>query len=435
MYSRREFLKGAFIGGISLTLFKKDALAIISKASKNIPKNISPEKLSANEDFWNSVQSAFEVDRTFINLNNGGVSPSPSIVLNNQKDYIDFTNRLPAYNLWRYLEPNVETVRARLAKSFGCLRSEVAITRNTSEAMEIIQNGIDLKPGDEVLTTIQDYPRMLATFDQRARREGITVNKISFPVPLKNFNVLVNRLEKAITPKTKLLLVSHVVYLTGQILPVREISRMAHEKGVLVLCDGAHSFNHFPFKLKDLECDFFGTSLHKWTHAPIGTGFLYVRKDLIEKVWPLMGAPKKLDNNIKKFEQIGTHPAAAHNAVAEALAFNEKLGLERKIARLRYLNLRWINRVKNYKNVSFSVNVEDPSQWGALVGVNIKGIDVRKLADYLFKRHKILVLPIRHKAFRGIRVSPSIYTQISEIDYFADVLEKVVNNEIKSVLK
>lgn len=274
---------------------------------------------------------------------------------------------------------------------------------------------------------------MLTTWDQRVRRDRIVVRKITFPVPLRDGREFVRRLEAAITPRTRLVHICHVINITGQILPVREVCRMAHERGLEVIVDGAHAFAHFPFSVSDLECDYYGTSLHKWLYAPIGTGFLYVRRDRIRRVWPLMAAPADMEDNIRKFEEIGTHPAANHNAIAEALAFHEGLGVERKAARLRYLNLRWAERLRTYERVRFLTNLDDPTQWCGLLVVDIQGVDPVRLTDWLLERHRIIVTPIVHPEFRGIRVTPNVYTRISEIDYFAEILERVVRGQVPEV--
>ena len=215
---------------------------------------------------------------------------------------------------------------------------------------------------------------------------------------------------------------------------MKEVCRLAHQKGIEVICDGAHSFSHFPFSLKDIECDYFGTSLHKWTYAPIGTGFLYIKNEKIINIWPLFAAEQKQENDIRKFEEIGTHPAANHNAIAEALAFNETIGLERKAERFRFIHSRWINRLKNYSNVKFLVNIEDQSQWCGIVTVHIEGTDPEKLANWLFDHHRIFTTPIIHDEYKGIRITPNVYTRISEIDFFTEVLEKVAKGEVKEVL-
>jgi selenocysteine lyase/cysteine desulfurase len=436
MYSRRQFLNRFIVStGGAFVMMKVDALARATQAVGNLNPSFNANTVAGNEDFWAHIQSAFDVDRTLINLNNGGVSPSPTVVMNAMKRYLDYSNQAPSYYMWQHLEPKIETVREKLANVFGCDKEEIAITRNDSESLQNVQQGFDFKAGDEILTTTQDYPRMLTTFNQMERRIGIKVNKVKYPTPLINKNNYVEALEKGITPNTKIILISHVCFLTGQILPVRDVCRMAHEKGIEVIVDGAHSFNHFPYKLSDLECDYFGTSLHKWTYAPIGTGMLYVKKNLIKKIWPLMAAPKEMDNNIRKFEEIGTHPAANHNAIAEALAFNEEIGIERKAERLRYLHKRWINRLKKYDNVKFMLDIDNDSNWAGIVNFAIDGVDVGKLTSYLLTNHRIFTVAIVFEEFHGVRVTPNVYTLVSEMDLFADVLEKVAKGEVKEVLK
>ena len=388
-----------------------------------------PEDVAADEDFWFQIQQAFTLDRTHINLNNGGVCPSPRVVQDAMRRYLEFSNQAPVHNMWRILEPEVEAVRKRLAASFGCDPEELAITRNASEALEICQLGLDLKAGDEVLTTNQDYPRMLTTWRQRERRDGIVLKLISFPVPLKDPNELVERFEKAITPRTKVILLCHITNLTGQIFPVKRICQMGRQRGIEVIVDGAHAYAHFPFKHADLDCDYYGTSLHKWLLAPIGTGFLYVRKSKIAKLWPLMAAPDSSQNDIRKFEEIGTHPAANHNAIAEALTFYEGIGRERKAARLRFLKNRWARRLEGQKHVHIHTSF-DPSQSCALGCVGIAGMDPNKLTAHLWDKHRIIVTPIAHEEFQGIRVTPNVYTTLGEIDAFCVAMEQVIQSGI-----
>src|SRR2546428_2822164 len=351
MRTRRSFLKN-FIGAgtVAVASLREDGLDRILAAGRATADH-RPELLAGDEDFWFEIQQAFTLDRTLINLNNGGVSPSPRVVQEAMRRYLDLSNEAPVHTMWRLLEPQIESVRRRLATNFGCDPEEMAITRNASEALETCIFGLDLRPGDEVLTTNQDYPRMLTSWRQRERRDGIKIKTISFPVPPPSMDDLYDRFERAITPKTKVILVCHITNLTGQIFPIKRICQMGRERGIEVIVDGAHAFAHFPYKHSDLDCDYYGTSLHKWLLAPHGTGFLYVRKSKIGKLWPLMAAEKKQDNDIRKFEEIGTHPAANHNAIAEALTFQEGIGIERKAARLRSLKDRWAGRLEQAKGV------------------------------------------------------------------------------------
>lgn len=424
MHSRRAFLTQLIAGGSYGAAFRDDWTVRLQRVL-HAADTRSPEAVAADEDFWREIQSAFTVDRTIINLNNGGVSPSPRVVQEAMARYLAFSNEAPAHTMWNVLEPQIESVRRQLAASFGCDPEEMAITRNASEALEILQLGIDLQPGDEVLTTNQDYGRMLTTWDQRVRRDGIVLKQISFPVPPPSMRDLVERFERAITPKTRVIHCCHITNLTGQIFPVRDIVAMARARGIEVIVDGAHAYAHFPFKLQDLDCDYYGTSLHKWLLAPHGTGFLYVRKSKIDKIWPLMPAPEKMNSDIRKFEEIGTHPAANHNAIAEALTFHEGIGAERKAARLRYLRDRWMHRLDGQRGVTLYTST-DPQMSCALSTVGIAGLEPGKIAAYLWARRRILVTPIVHAEFQGIRVTPNVYTTLGEVDTFAEAMEGVI---------
>lgn len=427
MFSRRRFLsdvvRGGVAGSAALAAFSTDGLDRVLEASQFVAGR-SPEAVAQDESYWREIQSAFTLDRTLINLNNGGVCPSPRVVHEAFKRYADIQNQTPVYHMWQILEPGIETVRRRLAAEFGCDPEEMAVTRNASEALQIAQLGIDLKPGDEVLTTDQDYPRMLATWEQRARRDGITMVKVSFPVPPPSPAYLVDIFTKAVTPRTKVILLCHITNLTGQIFPVREICRAARARGIRTIVDGAHAFAHFPFQVDDLECDYYGCSLHKWLTAPIGTGFLYVRRDLIPSTWPLQPAPAAMDANIRKFEEIGTHPASVHNAIAEALMFLHGIGIERKAARLRYLKNRWASRVANLPGVRLHTST-DPAQSCGLANVGLDAVDCSKLTEFLWSKHRLIVTPIKRADYQGIRVTPNVYTMLEEVDTFAGILEDV----------
>ncbi|HRP08894.1 MAG TPA: aminotransferase class V-fold PLP-dependent enzyme [Gemmatimonadales bacterium] len=366
-----------------------------------------------------------------VNLNNGGVSPTPSHVLEAMIRDLRFSNELPVYHMWQVLEPRIESVRRDLAHDFGCDPEELAITRNASEALETMIFGLDLERGDEVLVTNQNYGRMLTTWDQRARRDGIAVRKLSFPVPPPSQEYLVDIFRKAITPRTRVIEITHITNLTGQIFPVREIVDLARPHGIEVLVDGAHAYAHFPFKRDDLGCDYYGTSLHKWLLAPIGTGFLYVRKECQKRLWPLMAAAASQDENIRKYEEIGTHPAANHNAISAALAFHRGIGAERKIARLRFLRDRW---ARPLLAASSRVTVPTPidTPWSGAIGLlGIEGIDPVKLTGWLMSKHRIVVTPIVHAEFSGIRVTPNVYTTLDEIDLFTDRISSAIRHGIE----
>ena len=432
MLNRRDFLRlSGGVGTAALVHTPFKTIAHVAAASAAVADR-TPEDVAADEFYWREIQEAFTLDRTLTNLNNGNSCPSPRVVHEAVKRYMDMANMLPVqYN--NGIGRNIGTVRRRLAAEFGCDPSELALTRNASESMQIAQNGIDMKPGDEVLTTEQDYPRMLTTWDQRMRRDKIKVTRIQFPVPTTQDD-LYQRFEKAITPQTKVLHFCHITNLTGQLFPVQRLSRLARSRGILTMVDGAHALAHFPFKLRDLECDYYGVSLHKWLLAPLGNGLLYVRPENIAKTWPLQAVPDRQANDITKFEAIGTHPEALRAAVAEALAFHQAIGGERKAARLRYLTLRWANKVKTHPKIKLLSSLEPGQTWGVAM-VSIDGVDPRALSAHMMDKYRIVVnavvggtppAPTIEKT--GQRVTPKVYTTHEEIDTFADAMLEVAKN-------
>ncbi len=384
------------------------------------------DTVARDEDFWLNIRHAFTVDRNMINLNNGGVSPSPKVVMETEKRYLEISNMGPAYYMWRILGPELEVVRRRLAQCFGCDTEEVAITRNASEALETVQMGMELKAGDEIVTTNQDYGRMLTTWGQRARREGLVLKQIAFPVPVAKLDDLYDRIERAITPKTKVIHICHITNLTGQIFPVKKICQMARARGIETIVDGAHAFGQFPFTRDELDCDYYGTSLHKWILAPIGTGMLYVRKNKIDRIWPLMAAPETMNSNIRKFEEIGTHPASQRNSITEAVTFHESIGVERKAARFRYLRKRWSNRLRELPGVKLLTS-DDPEMSCGIGLISVDGLSATELSGHLLEKHRIFTTPINHKdEFSGLRITPNVYTTLEEIDDFSRVMEKII---------
>ncbi|MDE3164882.1 MAG: aminotransferase class V-fold PLP-dependent enzyme [Acidobacteriota bacterium] len=411
------------IAAAAAAVFQDDAIRRVRAASRGAGAR-TPGEIATDEDFWAEVRAAFSIDRNVINFNNGYVSPAPRAVQDIMRRELDYSNMGPYHTMIAVLERQVEAVRRRLAEAAGCDPEEMAITRNASESLENAQYGIDLKPGDEVLTTNQDYPRMLTTFAQRERREGIVLKTISFPVPPPSMDDLYQRFERAITPKTRLILFCHITNRTGQIFPVQRICRMARERGIPTIVDGAHAFSHFPYKIADLECDYYGTSLHKWTYAPVGTGFLYVRRDRIASTWSLMASDKRQESDIRKFEEIGTHPAANHNAISEALVFNQNLGIDRKAARLRYLRDRWALRLAKHPKCRI-LHSPDPAQSAGIGFLSFApGIDGRKMYSTLFNNYGIITTFIGDGEYSGLRVTPNVYSTPAEVDTFAAAIEK-----------
>ena len=420
---RRRFLSTA---GKSLGLMAASSSVVASlfenvNAATKTVANVSPEAAALDEDYWTTIQQAFSVTRGIVNLNNGGVSPSPRIVTEAFVRYTWQQEDATAYTMWQILEPQSETIRTGLAEIFGCDAEEIAITRNASESLEILLMGLDLRSGDEILTTTQDYPRMLTTLKQRELREGLKLKLIKIPIAPNNTDDIAAAFERALTPKTKVILISHMINLTGQINPVRKVCEMARARGIETIVDGAHSFAQFDFKRDDLQCDYFGTSLHKWLYAPKGTGMLYVKKEKIPKVWALMASEDKNKNDIRKFEEIGTHSAAMRLAIGEAVLFHNAIGAKRKEARLRYLSRYWMNQLKDIPKVGFNTSFDD-TQSCAIANFKIDGVDPVQLGGYLMAKHKIFTTPIVHDEFSGIRITPNVYTTLWELDRFSNIV-------------
>src|SRR5438876_2698386 len=423
---RRNFLSltGKGLGLAALSSSSISSLLKDVQAATTSIAHLTPEQAAIDEGYWAVNHNSFTVTRGIINLNIGGASPSPRIVTEALVLYTWEQEDATAYTMWQILEPQSETIRTGLADLFGCDREEIAITRNASESLETLLLGMDFKPGDEVLTTTQDYGRMLTTIRQREQREGIKLNLIKIPIPPKNIEEITAAFERAITPRTRLIQIAHQINLTGQITPVKAVCQMARRHGVETIVDGAHSFAQFYFKQPDLDCDYFATSLHKWLYSPKGTGLLFIKRDKIAKVWPLFAAEEKQKGDIRKFEEIGTHSAAPKLAIGESLLFHNGIGGKRKEARLRFLSRYWMDKLKTIPKVRFNPSF-DPNQMCAIANVQVEGLDQGKIGSYLFSKHHIFTTPIVHEEFQGLRITPNLYTTLSELDRFCEVLETI----------
>lgn len=430
---RRHFLSlmgaPAVAAAAGNVMFNKPAADFLAQFATD---DRTPEEVAKDENYWLPVQQAFMVDRSLVNLNNGGCCPCPTVAQEAMKRYMDYSNTAPVHAMWRILEPEQEGVRKRLARLFKVSPEEIAITRNASEGLQICQLGIDLKRGDEILCNTQDYPRMINTFKQRERREGIKLKQFKIPIPAEDMDEIVALYKKNITSKTKLILVSHMINITGQVMPVKAICKLGRERGIPVIVDGAHTFAHWDFNIADLECDYFATSLHKWLLAPMGTGMLYVRKDKIKDLWPMQPANDTQDDDIRKFEEIGTHPAGNTLAISESITFHNGVGASNKAARLVYLRDRWINALTAHDNV----RIHTPMKKGLSYGIgNIEIINPKKsskdeffmgkVGQYLWAKHKIISTPIKHPEFEGMRITPNIYTTLEEVDRFIEVMSDI----------
>ena len=399
-----------------------EQLETVRKASRAV-EHLSATEVSTNEEYWKTIAAAFAISRRTMNLNSGWTSPSPRLVTEafvRYKHHEDATSP----TMWQMLEPQAETIRAGLADLFGCDANEIAITRNASESLQILLFGIDLRTGDEVLATTQDYPRMLTALRQREMREGPRLRLVKIPLAPENTDDIVDAIDSAITPRTRLILISHVINITGQIMPVREICDLARSKGIEAVVDGAHSFAQLDFKRDDLQCDYFGSSLHKWLYAPKGAGLLYVRKDRIGDVWPLMAADDSDRLNIRKFEEIGTHSSATRLSIGEALLFHEAVGAKRKEERLRFLSSYWMERLWGVEGIKFNTSF-DPGQFCAIANFRVDGTDPREITEHLMSKHRIIATPIVHDEFSGIRITPNLFTKLEELDRFCTVIEQI----------
>ena len=428
MATRRSFLAAAS-AGIAGVAFRGDALDRAARADDAAGRRPA-EEVARDEDYWAEIQHAFDIDRTVINLNNGGVCPTPSHVLDQVIRDLKFTNESPVQHMWRVLEPRIESVRRELAREFGCEPEELAVTRNATEAMAALIFGVDLKAGDEVINTDQNYPHMQTCWAQRGRRDGIVVKTLSFPAPLPSAESFVALVEGAITPRTRVIELPQVTNWSGQVLPIRDVCRLGRDRGIDVFVDGAHGFAQLPDRRDDLECDFYATSLHKWLLAPIGTGFLYVRKERIGEIWPLMSSSAE-DEDIRKFEEVGTHPAAIHNAIAAALAFHRAIGVDRKLARLRYLRDRWADALRDADpRIKIWSPTDDPGASCGIALVQIEGIDSSALFGHLWSTYQIVTSPTKHPDFEGVRISPNLYTTLDEIDVFVAAMQAALADGI-----
>lgn len=426
MLTRRTLLGSMAPPALAGLALDPRGVAHVLEALAAYPAHANPDEAARDEDFWLTVSQAFTPDRSMLNLNNGGVCPSPRVVQEAVKRYLDHANTAPAYVLWQLQDPQKETVRSELARGWGVDTEEIAITRNASESLETCLFGFDLEPGDEILTTRYDYPRMLTTIEQRERRDGVKMVKLDLPLPVTSAATVVERFERAITPRTKLILISHVIFLTGQVLPVAEVVALGRRRGIPVIVDGAHAFAHLDFRISDLDCDYYGVSLHKWLFAPHGSGLLYVRRDKIAGLWPLMAAKEQQSADIRKFEEIGTHPAANFLAIADALAFHRGLGGARKLARMLYLRDRWAKRLLQNPRVRLRTSLE-PGWASGVATFSVDELDMAKLQAWLWAKHRIFTVHIGKldgdDSVEGLRISPCVYTLPADLDRFCDAVE------------
>lgn len=425
MTDRRSFLnKVGLLSGAALTanLFQPAWSRDLESAIKS-KSAISPAELATDEDFWYYVQQSYTIAPNFVNLNNGGVAPAPKVVAEALKRNYDFCNEGPSYYMWRIIDQGREPLRKNLAQLAGCDKEEIALHRNASEALETVIFGLDLKPGDEVVLTKQDYPNMIGAWKQREKREGIKLVWVNLELPSEDENYMVKQYTDAFTAKTKVVQITHMINWIGQKMPVRKIADAAKRKGIDVLVDGAHTFAQFEFLIPELNCDYFGTSLHKWLGAPIGTGLLYVRKEKIKNIWPLFGAGEKEEEDIRKFEHLGTRPFFIEEATDKAIDFYDMIGAKRKEERLLYLKNYWMGKVKDIPKVKLHTSFK--KEFGCAIGlVSVEGKKPAELDGYLWNNYKIHSVGIEWENISGVRITPNVYTSTKNLDRLAEGIEK-----------
>jgi len=414
---RRAFLKktATLAGAFSVnSLFRQAHAEEFAVAARSVAGR-APAEVAQNEDYWSTIQRGYSVNPDIINLNNGGVSPAPIVVQEAVERYNQLSNEGPSYYMWQILDQGREPLRQKLAALAGAKPGEIAIDRNSTEALNTIIYGIPLQAGDEVIGTKQDYPHMIEAYRQRTERDGIVYKQISFDFPIEDDDAIVKAYEQAITPRTKLIHVTHMINWVGQTMPVAKISDMAHTHGIEVLADGAHSFGLIDFKIPDLRCDYFGTSLHKFLSAPIGTGMMWIREDHIEKVWPLVCASNPHSTDIRKFEDIGTRSFPLEQGIGEAINFHEGIGSRRKQERIFYLKNYWSTRVQSMPKVKLHTSLQ-PEYSCAIGGVSIDGMTPAQVSGALFDRWKIHTVGIVWENISCVRITPHVYIRPADLD-------------------
>jgi len=420
---------------INRRLFVKHLAATVSAASiypgisfaeewaNAIPAGFPPAD-TPDDDFWSYMQQCYTVSPNIINLNNGGVSPSPKVVQDTFERYNRYCNEAPSYYMWRILDQGREALRADLADLAGCEPGEIAIDRNTTEAMNTIIYGLNLQPGDEVVLARQDYPNVINTFRLLEKRNGVVLKWVNLELPMEDEDAIARQYMEAFTDRTRIVNVTHIINWIGQIIPVKKIAEAAHKRGIEVLVDGAHSFALLDFKIPELDCEYFATSLHKWMGAPFGSGLLYVRKDKISKIWPICPDEGMLSDQIVKFERLGTRNFASEMAIGSALDFHNAIGPKRKESRLRFLKDYWTSQVKDIPGVR--VHTSFKPGFACVIGLfSIHGYTPGEIDSYLFDKYKIHTVGIVWENISGVRVTPNVYTTLKDLDKLVSAIAEL----------
>lgn len=421
--SRRHFLHTA-VAGIGLPVFFPCTLDFIERSLEPFA-GLEPASAARAEEFWEEIRLAFRISPDYINLENGYSSPQPAANLESFQNQITRINGSLSYYMREKRAEEHLAVRQQLATLAGCPVEELVITRNTTESTNTVIQGLDLAPGDEAVMTNQDYGSMLEQFRQLSRRRGIRCVEVSIPLHPKDDDEVVAAFERGFTHRTKLLLLTHMINITGQILPAQKICEMAHARGVEVIIDGAHSFAHIVFTLPELRGDYFATSLHKWLCTPLGAGILQINREHIRKVWPLYGETSVAETDIRKFERIGTQPAWTVAAIPDAIRFHMMIGGGRKEERLRYLQQYWTDRVRDIPRVV--VNTPTGQRACGIANFGITGRTPAEISHTLFTRYRIYTAPIDMPAVQGVRVTPHLYTTTGDLDTLVTAIREMAS--------
>ena len=397
---------------------------------KNINKwvsdiaHLTAEEVAQDEDFWARIRSGYRLKPDYINLENGYYCFMPQETLENLIHHLRTVNYEGSYYMRTVQWDNKRLMQEKLAELADCSADELIITRNTTESLDTIIGGFPWERGDEAVIGEQDYGAMLNMFRLQEKRYGVINKMVSVPLHPKNDEEIVEVYAKAITPKTRLLMVCHIINITGHILPIRKICDMAHSKGVEVMVDGAHAYGHFHFSMQDLDCDYYGTSLHKWLSVPLGAGMLYVRREKIPKIWPMFADGEQDPYNIKRLNHTGTHPCHTDLAIGNAIEYHYRIGPKRKEARLRYIQNYWTNQVRDLPHIILNTPRE-PHRSCGIANVGIKGMKPAELADRLLKKYRIWTVAIDGAGVHGCRITPNIYTTTKELDVFVEALKEL----------
>jgi selenocysteine lyase/cysteine desulfurase len=417
--NKRTFLKTMALTGFTSPLAGPSLEEWVKAFS-----HLSPEALAGDEDFWAGVRAGYRLKPDYINLENGYYNFMPEAILEKYIGHLREVNYQGSHYMRTVQWDNKKKRAGALAAMLGCASNELIITRNTTESLDTVIGGFHWNSGDEAVMAEQDYGAMLDMFRQVSERHRVSRKIISVPNHPSSDEEIVQLYANAITPKTRLLMVCHMVNITGQILPIRKICDMAHSKGVQVLVDGAHAVAHIRFSLADLQCDYYGASLHKWLSVPLGAGILYVRRDRIPGIWPLIADGPREKDDIARLNHTGTHPVATDLTIADAIAFYNTLGPERKEARLRYLQQYWTSRVRILPNVVLNTPA-DPARACGIANVGIRGMKPALMAETLLKKYGIFTVAIDYANVQGCRITPNVYTSTAELDALVSALKEM----------